>query len=279
MAVLDQITEMKKQGLPTGQIMQKLKEQGASPKEINEAISQSEIKSEIDQSPNVFPETPETGLTPPAAQPVTPGTTQPTAQPTTSIDGMQPSIGQPQAAQPAEPLQLPTPEPTALSAPAPIESASEEYAEYPEYTPQEYYPEYQEYQPPQATDIETIRDIADQIIEEKTKSFRKDLASFTKFQRHTEEKIKEMDKKLIKIETILEELQISILRKIGSYGEDLKKISKEMKTTQDSFSKVINPLTEKGREEITESAKTKKETPTKGTRTKKTSQSFEDYLR
>ena len=38
MAALDQIMEMKNQGLQTNQIIQSLKQQGISPKEINEAL-------------------------------------------------------------------------------------------------------------------------------------------------------------------------------------------------------------------------------------------------
>jgi hypothetical protein len=47
MAVIDTISQLKNQGVPTGKIIQSLKEQGYSPKEINEALSQSEIKTAL----------------------------------------------------------------------------------------------------------------------------------------------------------------------------------------------------------------------------------------
>ena len=45
MAVLELLSQMKSKGMSTAQMIQSLKEQGFSPKEINEALSQSEIKS------------------------------------------------------------------------------------------------------------------------------------------------------------------------------------------------------------------------------------------
>ncbi len=298
MVVLDQITEMKKQGLPTSQIMQNLKEQGSSPKEIDEALSQSEIKSEIGRTPqdpqqNVFPNTPEANLNPLVAQPAEaaqPGA--PTTQPTTtsSLAEMQPSLGQQtQAHEPAvqeQPSQLATPLPSPQQMP---EAGGEQY---PEYAPQEYYPEqgyYQEYQAPQSTDIETINDISTQIVEEKIKNFKTQLSSLTKFKNQTDERVKSMEKTMTKIENTLEELQLAVLRKMGDYGEDIKNISKEMKATQNSFSKIINPLTDNARGTKTELTTTKEpaiksrskktETPTTRRRSKKTTTSFEDYLR
>ena len=35
---------------------------------------------------------------------------------------------------------------------------------------------------------------------------------------------------------------MAIIGKIGDYGKDIQNISKEMHATQDSFSKILNPL-------------------------------------
>ena len=53
--MMESISQMKNQGMPTGQIIQSLKEQGYSPKEINEALSQSDIKSEVTRSSQEYP--------------------------------------------------------------------------------------------------------------------------------------------------------------------------------------------------------------------------------
>ena len=186
MAALDQIMEMKNQGLQTNQIIQSLKQQGISPKEINEALSQSEIKSEISKNPNqaVFPGTPESnfnsqqsGMPQPAGNPTeiqAPSSIAPSSS--EGMEDMQPSLGESIQAPPAQ-MQPPAPygemQPP-IPTPTPSGETPQEYqgqSEYPEYSSEEYYPEYQYGQ--QSSDIDTIRDISSQITDEKTKEFKK----------------------------------------------------------------------------------------------------------
>ncbi len=47
MGIIDQISEMQAQGLPDDQIVRTLQEQGISPKEINDAINQVQIKNAV----------------------------------------------------------------------------------------------------------------------------------------------------------------------------------------------------------------------------------------
>ena len=47
MGVLEQITQMKNQGIPDQEIVSNLQEQGISPKEINDALSQAQIKNAV----------------------------------------------------------------------------------------------------------------------------------------------------------------------------------------------------------------------------------------
>lgn len=292
MALLDQIIEMKRRGMPSSQIMQNLREQGISPKEINEVLSQSEIKAEIDFQKFPQYQQPQLGQSMQSLQ-----STQPFQNP---IEEMQPSLG----TQPPMASEQLTQDQNQEQFQQPEQGYQSQ--EYQEYTPAQAYPgyqpyqeyQYQEYQPPQATDIETINDIASQLIEEKTKSLKKELENAIKFKSNSEEKIKEIDKRLTKIESTLEELQLAIIRKIGSYGEDIKNISKEMRATQETFSKIIDPLTDNIKElqKITglptaehsessnhdetgvHSAGKTKEKESRLKRSKK-SPSFEDYLR
>ena len=292
MVILEKITEMKRQGLPTNQIIQNLKEQGVSPKEINEALSQSEIKSEI--SSNVFPEAPQQNVPsnlPPNQNSIQPGQA---TQPTDSNSQMQPSIGQPTnqpsiQQSPQQPIQQPPspqlePPPFDYQRPEsgvisdfqqPYQQSTQDVSQYSEYDPNysqadaysqdAYYPDSY-----QGSDIETINDIASQIVEEKTKNIKKEIEAVKRFRKDTEEKVNHSNDRLEKIEKTLEELQLAIIKKIGEYGEDVKSLSKEMKATQDSFSKIINPLTDKAR-------KSKSKTTSK--KSKKSKDSFEDYLR
>lgn len=60
MGVLDTIMQMKGQGLPNDEIISQLREQGFSPREINDALSQSEIKRAVSNMPEgMEPPTPE----------------------------------------------------------------------------------------------------------------------------------------------------------------------------------------------------------------------------
>ncbi len=47
MGILEQVTQMKNQGIPEEQIIDSLRQQGASPKQITDALAQSQIKSAV----------------------------------------------------------------------------------------------------------------------------------------------------------------------------------------------------------------------------------------
>ena len=300
--VLDQINSMKQQGMQSNQIIQNLKQQGISPKEINEALSQSEIKSEINSNQNIFPESPgsninnppsATGQQPPMTQQPAMGqqpsiTQQPamgpsSVQQTPSTAQMEPSIGQQPMEQPAmqQPSMQMSSEPQ-MTQPAVLQPQTQDFSQYQEYAPEgDYdYPEYQE-GGGGAADIETINDISSQLIDEKTKHFKKEVTEFTNFKKESHNKLEELDKRLTKIEDTLEDLKMAIIRKIGEYGEDIQNLSNEMKATQNSFAKIINPLTTNAKaiqeKAGTQIQPTNNKTPKK-TNTKK-ADSFEDYLR
>jgi DNA-binding transcriptional MerR regulator len=238
MAVLEKVLQMQQQGMSEGETIRRLRQEGHSPKEINEAISQSKIKSAIDTNPveNSEAEYPQNPLV-------------------TNETQMQQSIMPPETAEAYEEY--------------PAEGGYETYppqaeegyggAGYGEYQapaggyetyPQEggyEYPAYPEYGAARGADIETINDIAEQIIEEKNAELRNQISSFSAFQKETAEKIEKIDKRLEKIENLFENLQMNILGKISDYGKDIQNISTELRATQDAFSKVINPLADTAR--------------------------------
>ena len=181
---------------------------------------------------------------------------------------------------------------------APEEYAPEEYAEsgqapmsyeqYPQQESQGYAPAGEYQQPSQSMDVETMNDIAEQIVEEKTSRLKKEISEFTKFREEMASDFEKLNQRLAKIENVFNELQIAILKKIGEYGEDIKNISKEMSATQDSFSKMINPITDNIRksqksanENTISPARQKKEADneTEKSQSKNSKSNFEDYLR
>ncbi len=204
--------QMKQQGFPESQIIQSLREQGISPREINEALSQSKIKSEIATRQEPIVET---------------------EYPVQTNQNMQPSI------MPSESQTEPS-------------EQDYQYQPYPSQYPQTYPQQYSEYQEPydyyQPSDIETINEVAEQIVEEKTSELKKQISSLAKLKQEILPEIEKVNKRVEKIENTIHELQMAILRKIGEYGENIENISGELRATQDSFSKMINPVLDKRRE-------------------------------
>jgi len=308
MAVLEKITQMKNQGMSTGQIVNSLKSEGVSPKEINEALSQSEIKSEIANPP--------LDANPAQSQQALPSIANPTDNPNQQPIQDQPQnpplnqtqqILQTQQSQPINqsqpPAQLPpnysnpitTPEQSQqmnpsimpqgeltgqdqyqaqpLEAPQPQDDLQMQ-AQYQDFQQDPYDTNtYPEYSPPQSTDFEAINDITNQLIDEKIQNLKKDLSISLKSKERNTEKLMEIETRLEKVENILNELQMSLIRKIGDYGENVENISQELKATQDAFAKMVDPLTDQKRKTKTSTKKGKKE------KKEKAKTSFEDYLR
>ncbi|MFH1710888.1 MAG: hypothetical protein ABH840_01090 [Nanoarchaeota archaeon] len=241
---------MQSQGLSDPEISQKLQEQGANPKEIDDAIGQSKIKAAVFENNN-YEQTGQNSII--------------------NNNEMLPSI----TSQTPQSQQAPQ---------------QQEYY-YPEqYTQQEYY------QPPQQeTSPDTISEIAEQIVVEKMSELKKTTGNLLDFKTVIEAKISSIDTRLKKIETTIEKLQSSILGKVGEYGQAFEDIKNELYGMEESFSKVINPLVEKGRraskseeqevkEEINQNMReetndTREETQNTRKKGKNSNDGFEGFLR
>ena len=125
----------------------------------------------------------------------------------------------------------------------------EEQQQYMAQEPQDYAPAETEYAAPASADTDKIIEIADQIFSEKIKTFQKVLDATSEAAIMLQTKIENVSDRLKKIENIIDKLQIAILEKVGSYGQDLGSIKKEMSMMQDSFSKMISPRERKSEEE------------------------------
>ena len=170
-----------------------------------------------------------------------------------SPESTQPNIA-PQPQEQMQPIQEQMPMTQSQQIPQPYQTTAPyvEPAQYPMSVPapypEQYEEDYPEYQPQQPADIETINDIAEQIAEEKNVKLKKQISSLARFKDEINSETKRIGDRLTKIEGVFNELQIAVLRKIGDYGKDIQNIAKEMHTTQDSFSKILSPLTENIRE-------------------------------
>jgi predicted nucleic acid-binding Zn-ribbon protein len=209
MALLEQIEKMKQAGQSDSQIVTTLKEQGYSLTQINETLSQSRIKSAV------YGSIPQAGdeLQPSIMQNNTPSEQAPQQQ---QVNYQQESPG----VYPDQQYQDP--------------NATQGYAQDTYYS--------------QALDVETVRDITRQEIDEAVKKIKQDLEALNKMKSDISFEVQNLDNRITKIEAIIQELQSAIIRKMGEYGESIQGISQELQATQNSFSKIINPLLDKTRE-------------------------------
>jgi len=246
MGVLEQVTELKNKGVPENRIVSSLREQGISPKDINDALSQSKIKSAV--SANHSSDEMEPSIMPPinsnaGGEAITGGDlSNEDLTPPPSFTKI-PSAAQRNFGRMTKEVSD-NPEENEEYVPQPQEENSyyqQSYAPYQqEYTPQEAY----EYQPSPQTasnlDSDTMIEIAEQVFSEKTKPLQKSIEDLTEISTLTQTKIENFSDRLKRLENTIDHLQSAILDKVGSYGSNLESIKKEMSMMQDSFSKIVN---------------------------------------
>jgi len=217
MGALEQITNMKRQGISDEEIYNSLSQQGISPREINDALKQAQIKNAV-SGPNEMEEGMQPSMMPEGEAPAPVGEQE-----------YQPQEYQPQQYAPQQTYQ-----PRTYEQPQYAQPTQEEYQ------PQQYAPQ-EGYAPSTGTDTDTIIEIADQIFSEKIKKFQNQIDASSESNALLQSRMESISERLKKIETIIDKLQIAILEKVGSYGQNLESVKKEMSMMQDSFSKMISP--------------------------------------
>lgn len=203
MGTLETIMQMQQNGMTDQQIISTLQQQGISPKEINDGLNQAKIKSAVsEQAPS--PEQEQQEQYPPQQY------------------QQEPQQEQYQQQQGGDYYQ---------------NQSQEQY--YPE-TPQAY--SGQEYYQQGAYDTETITEIAEQVFSDKFKQFVENTGDIGEFKNSTLDKISDLDQRLKRIETTIDQLQKAIIQKIGEFGEDASSIKKNLENLHDTTSKLMNPL-------------------------------------
>lgn len=130
-----------------------------------------------------------------------------------------------------------------------FQQSNEIYAPNPQTIPEEqdmYYPQPQQgqedYYSPGESDTSTIIEISEQVFSEKIQILQKKIEEVTEFKVLAESKMSNLLERLKNVEKVINNLQISILKKVGSYGGNLENIKNEMSMMQDSFRKMVNPI-------------------------------------
>ena len=181
--------------------------------------------------PGAPPQDPLAPGAPPGPEPSTQGLPElpsveaPTKLPGPSVEGMQPSLMEEPGAAPETPAQ-------GEEAPAPPapEPGAETYAPPAEAPAQEGY-----YDPYSGGGGEAMSEVAEQIVAEKLAPIRRAVEDTLDHRTTVEAKLVHLNDRLKRIENIIDELQMSILQKVGEYVANVSDLKKEVIETQKSF--------------------------------------------
>ncbi len=254
MDTLERVIDMQKEGISDGDISTKLRNEGISPKDIDDSLNQARVKSAVSPPESAGAEMPQQGTpqmqAPPQAPPVQgmqqsimPEAGQENGAPTTA--SAPPQAPMPEA--PTSPPPAPQMEPP-MQAPAapgpevylPQEQEGQQEYYYPE-TPQAY-PEQDYYAPQGGMDTETISEIAEQVATEKLNEFKTKTGDLVSFKNTIQERVEDIDDRLKRIEKSIDKLQQAIIGKIGEFGESNAMIHKDLDNLHGTVSKLMNPL-------------------------------------
>ena len=234
MGVLEQVTQMRNQGKSDEEIISDLKRQKVSPKEINDALNHEKIRSAVSDIRGNDPEM--------------------AAPPAPSMGGNQNASPFPdQNYEPQYPENQNYPqdgygqEGYGQAYPQEQQYPQDQYGQYPSQDQYAQYPQQDYYQQgygQQASNTDTVVEIAEQVFEEKSREITKKIDSLEELKTLTQTRLDHLNEKVKRIESVLDKLQSAILEKVGSYGQDLSSIKKEMSMMQDTFGKTLAPMAE-----------------------------------
>tara|TARA_Y100000310_G_scaffold302882_1_gene340699 strand:+ start:2336 stop:2965 length:630 start_codon:yes stop_codon:yes gene_type:complete len=132
----------------------------------------------------------------------------------------------------------------------PQEQAGQPYDPYQQQAQpqQQYYEQYQPYQGSLSSD--TITEIAEQVLSEKLASIKTQLEKNIDLKSTLQPKIESIDERLSRIESIIDQLQLSLLQKVGEYVTNVSDLKKELHETQKSFKALSKPGSKKSRNNL-----------------------------
>lgn len=223
--VLEKVFQLEQQGYSDLEIIQILKQQGVSAKDINDALNQSKIKKTISSS-----------------------TIQENLQPSIMVsENMPPS---PETAAVQEPIvekeySKPIPPPTKYR-PVEEETFQEETVPSPEQqlpiTEEGYAYPTEGYSQFPAIDTEIIESMIEEIVAEKFEDFKKKSGDVPEFKQWVQRYLANLEDRLKRIEASIDQIQSLSIQKINEYGRQIKSLSSSMENVEDAFTKMVNPM-------------------------------------
>jgi len=103
---------------------------------------------------------------------------------------------------------------------------------------QAYYPQQQS-----APNYADTQAIVEQIIEEKWRDLMKDVGDISVFKARVSDDMEAVKQELIRTQRRLEDLQVAVMGKVKDYHAGVSQIGSDMKTLEQVFSKILEPLT------------------------------------
>lgn len=224
------VLDMRSSGMNDSEIIKRLREQGYTEKEINDAFNQAKVKEIIKESVSENKDLPP--LPSPSADKNEYEQSSYELVPTPpNIDIT--DVNAPTPTQPPQPTQVSTP----LS-----EDVRQSYEPVEEYG-YGYEPDYT---------IETFEELAESIIEEKWREFIEKLGDIQTWKDSVNREITRLEKRVEKIEELISRIQAALFEKVGEYGKSLKELSTDVKAVEKVLSKVLSPLMKKVKEKVKE---------------------------
>ena len=215
MGILEQVMQMREQGMPDREIVSQLQEQGASPKTINDALNQANIKSAVGNAMGGMESMQYNGDNAPSPQ----GFERYSPGPQENAE----DLYIPQAQTPPQQYSYP-------------DSGTQEYAYAESYPGAQY---------SVGTDADMMVEIAQQVFGEKIKKIQNQIEDLNEFKALYQAKTDGIYERLKRIESIMDRLQSAILERIGSYGAGIESVKKELSMMQDTYGKIVNAVAEK----------------------------------
>jgi len=107
-----------------------------------------------------------------------------------------------------------------------------------EYAPQQpmQYDSYQQY----GASSDTMSEIAEQIVAERMSVLKNKIEAILELKNSVDIKLSSLSERLLRIEKIIDRLQLSLLQKVGEYVTNVEDIKKEMIESQKSFKSLLN---------------------------------------
>ena len=230
MGTPERIKEMQAKGVSDQEIIQKLKEEGIKPMEINDSFERAKIKEAVNK------ESPNSGMQPSMMQSSQNEPPKPQEEYKPQAPNQENQSPEPQAPMHYEPSQG-----QGYSqnySPSMNQGGYQNYDQgYDSGYDQNYQDDYG-YQSAPPTSTETIIEVSEQVFSEKIKDIEKEMNKLKEFKTVYRNKIDDLENTTKRIQSMFDKMQIAILDKVGDFGKNITHLQKEIEMVEDSVTKL-----------------------------------------